>query len=130
MVVDWTGVGLGKLYGGVDRKVRTDGLSGGRIDAKESRMMEDDIESTFWLFTEVGVASLDDDDDDDDSKGESLLRFRFFGLSSSRCFSIINPPPTEADVNDVGDTLSLITDFNFVFIFDFIVASLPSSETI
>jgi hypothetical protein len=42
MVVDWTGVGLGKLYGGVDRKVRTDGLNGGRIDAKESsRMMED-----------------------------------------------------------------------------------------
>jgi hypothetical protein len=35
IVVDWTGVGLVKLYGGVDRKVRTAGLSGGRIDAKE-----------------------------------------------------------------------------------------------
>ena len=41
--MDWTGVGLAKLYGGVDRKVRTAGLSGGRMDAKESSSrVEDD----------------------------------------------------------------------------------------
>ena len=47
IVVDWTGVGLVKLYGGVDRKVRTAGLSGGRIDAKESSRVEDDNVFSF-----------------------------------------------------------------------------------
>jgi hypothetical protein len=64
----------------------------------------------------VGVASLedDDDDDDDDSTSESLLRFRFFGLSvSSRCFSIINPPPIVSDGNDDDDDRSLVFDFIF-----------------
>ena len=47
--MDWTGVGLVKSYGGVDRKVRTAGLSGGRMDAKESssRVVEDDNVFSF-----------------------------------------------------------------------------------
>jgi hypothetical protein len=73
----------------------------------------------------VGAASLDDDDEEDDvdSTSESLFRFRFFlptdpsNIVSSRCFSIINPPPT--DGNDDDDDRPLIFDFIFVFIFDF-----------
>ena len=47
--MDWTGVGLVKSYGGGDRQVRTAGLSGGRMDAKESssRVVEDDNVFSF-----------------------------------------------------------------------------------
>ena len=46
MVVDWTGVGSGKLYGGVERKARTDGLRGGRIDANKSFLTLDEAPLT------------------------------------------------------------------------------------
>ena len=36
MVVDWTGVGCGKSYGGLDRKERMDGERGGRMEEKQA----------------------------------------------------------------------------------------------
>ena len=44
--MDWTGVGSEKLYGGVERKARTDGLRGGWMDANKSFLKLDKAPST------------------------------------------------------------------------------------